>query len=165
MRLPNFGIGFAGLINFVVFVEFFHVPVLWSGSPGIVDRDQIMKVVDKLTTTFGYQPKQIFVLYKSGSLPTGMGGDPLGNQLKNLNIVLRAATKKQLTNLFNQAFGANQMVKPNFIFFLANDHGFNTAIAPAGAPKQGSNGGSVPSSGDYGGGDGDDQFVPSGFLP
>ena len=155
----------AGADNLQVARQPRGIAVLWSGDPGIVDRDQIIKVVNTLTTTFGYQPKQIFVLYKSGMLPTGMGGDPLGNQLKNLNIVLRAATKKQLTNLFNQAFGANQMVKPNFIFFLANDHGFNTAMAPAGAPKQGNNGGSVPSSGDYGGGDGDDQFVPSGFLP
>lgn len=119
--------------------------ILWSGQPNLYDRNQIVTAVSALVA-MGYTRDRIFVFYGSGRLrqnhPIVQAHmlDPMGRPLVP-SITLRAATFNALDGLFMARFAPAAMCKPGSVFFLANDHGFNTAI---------NLGGAVPRAGDMG---------------
>jgi hypothetical protein len=106
--------------------------ILWSGQPNLYDRDQIVSALNALVA-MGYTRDRIFMFYGAGRLrqnhPIVQGHilDPMGMPLVP-GITLRAATLNALDGLFMARFGPAVMCKPSSVFFLANDHGFNTAV-------------------------------------
>jgi hypothetical protein len=120
--------------------------ILWSGQPNLYDRDQIVAALNQLVA-MGYTRDRIFVFYGSGVLrqnhPIVQGHmvDPNTGMPLVPSITLRAATLNALDGLFMARFGPAARCKPSSVFFLANDHGFNTAF---------NMGGAVPRDGDMG---------------
>jgi hypothetical protein len=103
------------------------IAILWSGQPKIYDRDQIVAALDALVA-MGYARDRIFVFYGSGKL---QAGHPIvQGHMANFNppITLRAATRRALGGLFMMKLGAMARCRPDFAFFLANDHGYNTGV-------------------------------------
>ncbi|MFL5347149.1 MAG: hypothetical protein ACJ8AT_20380, partial [Hyalangium sp.] len=119
------------------------IAILWSGQPTIYDRDQIVAALGKLVA-MGYTRDRIFVYYGSGRLrqnhPIVQGHiiNPATGMLLNPPITLRAATQNALSGLFAMRFGPNAQCKPGSVFFLSNDHGFNTSINLGAAAPRGS---------------------------
>ena len=115
------------------------IAIIWSGDPYRADRNQVSALIGHLLD-IGFKGSQIFLFYGPGRvIPghvldakyiTGRPADPID---------LRAAKKTVLQSLFAAMFGAGKL-NPKSVFFLANDHGYNTKVA--GGIRLGGGGGS-----------------------
>jgi hypothetical protein len=137
-RPPN-GVGQDWVTSYVMLHQAGGLAILWSGQPNLYDRNQIVWALNALVA-MGYTRDRIFVFYGSRRLRQN---HPIvqGHMGLNPSITLRAATSNALGGLFMARFAPQVMCKPGSVFFLANDHGFNTAI---------NMGGAVPRAGDMG---------------
>jgi hypothetical protein len=141
--------------------------ILWSGQPRMTDGRQIAALITILRL-LGYRPSDMFVLYGRGRLravakpatPTtpAIPVHPIIQAMLNagytrpmINDYLRVASKRQYEMIVTSRF-QNMPADPNYMFFFANDHGFNTAI---------NNGGAAPREGGDPG-EGDDDEDPAG---
>jgi hypothetical protein len=135
--------------------QFLPFVILWSGQPNTVDRDQTLQMVKQLKA-LGYQSGQIVLLFGSGKIDPM---DPLAMYLAGNGFVpqqFRQANPRQLNTVLQKFFpkNPNQQFFTNFIFFFANDHGFNTDPALASVARVGNGGSPIPDDPEgYGNGD------------
>ena len=108
------------------------VAILWSGEPDeVLDGAETSRLILELIR-LKYKPTNIWVLYGSGKYSKGTDfvGIAVNNNLPATQ--LRAATRKQLQAVANKIVMNNN----NFVFFFANDHGWNNARGGA-VPRAG----------------------------
>jgi hypothetical protein len=120
-----------------------NVAIIWAGAPNLVDDQQISQDV-LLLRALGYNAAngQIWVLFGAGVLPNT---DPVVVALggaANANKYLWGATKCILQIVLGQIF-PGPLVGPKLLYFMADDHGYNTTLAPNGAPRVGNGGPAV----------------------
>lgn len=96
--------------------------ILWAGQPATRDGTQMKTMTDRLVD-MGYTRDRIWFLYGDGLATADhpivkshiAGVSPAVN--------LRAATKKQLTQVIAEAFAPSARTKPDFVFLYVGDHG------------------------------------------
>ncbi len=103
--------------------------ILWAGRPKQVDDQQLAQMFLNLIAR-GYNPNNIVVLFASGApanspaLVAAMQNVYGGNMSH-----LRPATQAALTNVLTTwAFPAGVQNPPQYVFFMAVDHGCNNAF-------------------------------------
>ncbi|HTV65775.1 MAG TPA: hypothetical protein VMD98_09230 [Bryocella sp.] len=108
--------------------------ILWSGQPKLpLDSVEIRALVLQFVA-LGYNPQNIYVLFGKGTLSgrKDLVGEVVKTDLSTKQ--LRAATNKQLQKVINVINGDDDI---KFVFFFANDHGWNNVFAPNGLPRVG----------------------------
>jgi len=116
--------------------------ILWSGRPDIsLDGAEISRLIIEFVS-LGYNQNNIWVLYGSGKYSKTKDLVGIAVNIKKLPATqLRAATLKQLK------FVIAAIPKSDFVFFFANDHGYNNRHGGI-VPRQ-AWGGQNPYSGSY----------------
>lgn len=131
--------------------------ILWAGHPKQVDDAQLAQLITTLLA-LGYSKDNIVVLFGSGR--------PLNSQVATVMQAnnfdpthLRQADLNQLLIVLQQwAFPAGVNNPPQFLLFLAADHGCNNAFQAV--AKSGNGGNDIYDGGDWGNGDSDDPPYP-----
>jgi hypothetical protein len=123
-----------------------NVAIIWAGAPETADRDQVAQDV-LLLRALGYNAAngQIWVLFGFGKLQTKPAVDPIVAAMggpANANNYLWAATKCTLQTVLQKIF-PGPLTGPPLLYFMADDHGYNTTQAANGAPRVGNGGGAV----------------------
>jgi hypothetical protein len=103
--------------------------ILWSGQPEMVDDRQLSALIVKLLA-LGYSKDNIVVFFGVGLYSAANSQLVATMQANNFDPThLRQADPADFVRVLQQwAFPANVGAPPQFMFFLANDHGCNNAF-------------------------------------
>jgi hypothetical protein len=96
--------------------------VLWAGQPATRDGTQMAAMVDRLVG-MGFTRDRIWFLYGDGLATADHPIVSSHIEGKVPAVHLRAATRKQLAQLFGKTFAPGAASRPDFVFFYVGDHG------------------------------------------
>ena len=133
--------------------------ILWSGQPEVVDDRQLSALIVKLLA-LGYSKDNIVVYFGLGFYSPANSTLVATMQANNFDPThLRQADPADFVRVLGQwVFPANVGAPPQFMFFLANDHGCNNAFMAE--EKSGNGGGAVPTGGPDPWGNNDGSMLP-----
>jgi hypothetical protein len=117
-----------------------NVAIIWAGAPEATDDLQVAQDILLLRAlNYNAAAGQIWVLFGAGVLPNT---DPVVAALggaANANNYLWAATKCTLQVVLGKIF-PGPLTGPELLYFMADDHGYNTTQGPNGVPRIGNGG-------------------------